>query len=1512
MHLPGLFATLAVSALVRPAATIPWLSSQQDGPGRQGDYPSPSYSSISPSDLLQAGAQQRSALYQRALAELQELEAEPLCHRVAARLLVNNCHLLDGKDDATVHTDSGRQVRDFVDSYAASLAICDLERASFSIPTACALFREPTLSQIPLGDSTAQLHVSEAQIRACLAGLGESPSAWNTWVSYSHKAKLTRVMAKLADDVEAELQKRFATWDAVVQGTTAKLTVALSKADAVRQHLKSVESILANQLHSSLDEATASSKENAQSAEALKQLLAIMLKSALEANSEMAYVHEQSMERVVQGTSFELDQMSTAMQGAFASAISLQREIEHSQLQTAELTSRQEALEKGMVHLASITRTFMADMSDHTRLLGQARNMTNDMLDTLEATAAATSIIQVTRNIGLITLGEMVGVAITSYSHFRDNPRRFAMVPARRDTASEDDSASEDDEHDQHESPERQATIAAAEEVAAAAAAAATTRATRATRSKTAEANNAEARPTSLFGPLELEPAGGEPPQEQAEARESEPDLPQQLPQDAPGQEQEQEDAPGSELLWNLYSEGERANPRADSDDDEGNHGGINDTIQVDAPVGEPGPDAEVPPDSTEEPQQKRQRVMSPRRLRGRKQGQSLANVVESVTAAMAKAKSSTPTKTRAQEMRAKRAEKRRQKQKEVEEQQIHNEEEGDEVVGALEQQGQPGEKEQAGAEVAEEEVEEPLDPKVQRRLRRQRRVAAQPPAAANGGEGQEATTNDDNNNNDDENNNDEVEDNDAAGREIIYIEDAETAPRRGSRSTRTSLRRAAKRKRGQVQPTEETEEVVSDTEEEEEEEEELRGESTKVQEIILTTAGQPAASDLARQRSLPDWLKPEVDHGLSKSAPVSTKTVASMVALMSSVGWTGMHTWKMSLPRGNPDCFVQPTTEQGKELCRSLANLMYLYSKVPQPEALSLLDQSGQDHEQAQTDTSSLDLFLERLEEADAFLNAIDEAVDLICNRELNPVTAFASANNAASRKVSRLRALLAEDLLAFVIPLAVAVLEAAYALGGRTADEELDLRGIYVPRETVQLNRATWHTVSKAAIWLIKLEKALAYELGYRAERDILGRYRQLEDSDDDDDYYRSGNTRPGGGGSRTPRGRFGRRGRPPLNRSRYNGPLNRHGRPLLVDGEAMDAALYESTPGAKRRDRCRLKPLLNQLQDEICRARIDIERNNRSPQSSPVPSPVHSPVPALAAGNDGADDIAMDSDGESGWVPVEVAASQAPRSQAPQAEVSETPRHDRRPEITLPQRVPATQTTPARDGQRTDAEGQEDEDGVEDDGQDEALMTPAMEASRQLGLHAESVESVEGDEPAETQADGGGTNADNMHVLSRQPSPANAPRATQASQATPSRAQRPSQAARARPPAAASSPAHARSSPVQARMVQAAPGRAPANGVPAERGEAPPAAAGSTANAGIAVTPQPRAYTSAELKLILVRLKGKAPLDLVQLAADFGRDVYDVASRVEGVKNVVRATAVREKKPVPRWARAGYFIR
>jgi len=125
-------------------------------------------------------------IYAVALLELQDLESKPVCHRTAAKLLVSDCQLLNGKSEATVH-DSGRKARDFVDFYAAAMAICDLERGDFDIPRICDKFREGSLAEMATPERPT-LHVSTKEIDGCLRGLARDTAAWSTWVSYRHKA----------------------------------------------------------------------------------------------------------------------------------------------------------------------------------------------------------------------------------------------------------------------------------------------------------------------------------------------------------------------------------------------------------------------------------------------------------------------------------------------------------------------------------------------------------------------------------------------------------------------------------------------------------------------------------------------------------------------------------------------------------------------------------------------------------------------------------------------------------------------------------------------------------------------------------------------------------------------------------------------------------------------------------------------------------------------------------------------------------------------------------------------------------------------------------------------------------------------------------------------------------------------------------------------------------------------------------------------------------------------------
>ena len=321
---------------------------------------------LSPFEILQSGSQP-SEVYTVALSELQDLESEPLCHRIAARLLVGNCQLLDGKNDATVLTDSGRQIRDFVDSYAASMAICDLERGRFTIPSVCGKFREPTLGQLSL-DGQARLHVTSREIDHCLSGLAAENSAWSTWVSYRHKAlrfceaaradqekgehtkltilsipltdrsvpsaaqnillyqRLIKVMAKLTHGVEIEIQKHMENLELRVQRTGAIIEELEPDIDRLREKLARVDSYISQDLDNTLKKSSESISSGLDDAANLRQIIAVMMQTVLDGTSHVSFAQERSMEVFHKGSN-DLDKWAAVVATASASAMSLNSQI---------------------------------------------------------------------------------------------------------------------------------------------------------------------------------------------------------------------------------------------------------------------------------------------------------------------------------------------------------------------------------------------------------------------------------------------------------------------------------------------------------------------------------------------------------------------------------------------------------------------------------------------------------------------------------------------------------------------------------------------------------------------------------------------------------------------------------------------------------------------------------------------------------------------------------------------------------------------------------------------------------------------------------------------------------------------------------------------------------------------------------------------------------------------------------------------------------------------------------
>ncbi|RYP25017.1 hypothetical protein DL765_000245 [Monosporascus sp. GIB2] len=368
--------------------------------------------SLSAAQILQDSAHQPT-IYEIALQELRQLESEPLCHRVAARLLVSNCELLEGKDEATVLTDSGRQIRDFVDSYAASLAICDLERGSFVIPRECAKFREPVLSQLPSGNAV-HLHVTSAEIDDCLSGLGSSDSAWNTWVSYRHKAlrfcdaaradydkaqhimlfqRLAEIMKQMTDSAEQELEIRIQQFDKRAREWADRIGDLSPTVDRLGERLKGIEAMLSGGLAGALEKSTDAVNGGIENAVSLQRMLETMMKDVMNSHAEAASAHEHSLQVMSRRAESEMETAMAMVAAAVTSGTALQSQLELSRLRAVELERRQDNLEHGLQWLADVTEGLSTKYDDHTELLHRAQNMTSEILSTLENTAASASFI---------------------------------------------------------------------------------------------------------------------------------------------------------------------------------------------------------------------------------------------------------------------------------------------------------------------------------------------------------------------------------------------------------------------------------------------------------------------------------------------------------------------------------------------------------------------------------------------------------------------------------------------------------------------------------------------------------------------------------------------------------------------------------------------------------------------------------------------------------------------------------------------------------------------------------------------------------------------------------------------------------------------------------------------------------------------------------------------------------------------------------------------------------------
>jgi hypothetical protein len=179
-----------------------WKSTTKISGGRENLEPGYEGHNIGSRIDLEQSRDRANELYASAMLQLKRLEEEPICHRVAAQLLMSNCQGLENINQKDYDLYSGRIQRHYVESLAASLAICDMERSSMVVPDACESFRLPSLLRASQ-EGDGKLQITQDEVGSCLEGLGKNPSHWLSWTSYRDNCLLICQVAR--SDIEKGL-----------------------------------------------------------------------------------------------------------------------------------------------------------------------------------------------------------------------------------------------------------------------------------------------------------------------------------------------------------------------------------------------------------------------------------------------------------------------------------------------------------------------------------------------------------------------------------------------------------------------------------------------------------------------------------------------------------------------------------------------------------------------------------------------------------------------------------------------------------------------------------------------------------------------------------------------------------------------------------------------------------------------------------------------------------------------------------------------------------------------------------------------------------------------------------------------------------------------------------------------------------------------------------------------------------------------------------------------------------
>lgn len=139
--------------------------------------------------------------------------------------------------------------------------------------------------------------------------------------------RLTKIIAKLTDGVEAELQKRMSDLDDRARQAAERVDQLNPHIDQLRDGLARVEEYLARDMEQAVRKSEAWVKSGLEHAVNLEQMLAVLLQTVMDSNARVAAAHGESVELATRKVNDELSAFVSVIASAAASSMALHNQI---------------------------------------------------------------------------------------------------------------------------------------------------------------------------------------------------------------------------------------------------------------------------------------------------------------------------------------------------------------------------------------------------------------------------------------------------------------------------------------------------------------------------------------------------------------------------------------------------------------------------------------------------------------------------------------------------------------------------------------------------------------------------------------------------------------------------------------------------------------------------------------------------------------------------------------------------------------------------------------------------------------------------------------------------------------------------------------------------------------------------------------------------------------------------------------------------------------------------------